>query len=86
MVAREPAASTLVRPAHEFHRVFDMPPGFGQFRLALGFEVDGVPGSFGDGFRAVRFQQLSRVIVDFDFPHGVTLLSLRARMNQAAEP
>jgi hypothetical protein len=88
LVAREPAASTLVRPAHKLHCVFDVPPGFGEFELALRFKVDRVPGSFCDGLGAVRFQQLSRIVVDFDFSHGVTLLSLRATVNfsRAAEP
>src|SRR5215207_3535511 len=37
-----PAASALVRPAHELHGVFDMPPGSGQFGLAFCLEFDGV--------------------------------------------
>src|SRR5882757_9845241 len=74
-----PAASALVRPAHELHGVFDMPPGSGQFRLALCFKLDGVLGSFRYGLGAVCFQQLSRIAVDFDFSHGVMLLSLCTR-------
>ena len=35
LVTREPAASALVRPTHELHGVFDMPPGSGQFHLPL---------------------------------------------------
>jgi hypothetical protein len=86
--SREPTASTLVRPAHDFHCVFDMPPRFGQLELALCFKIDGVLGSFRDGFCAVRFQELSRIIVDFDFSHGATLLSLRATVSfsRTAEP
>src|SRR6266849_2012215 len=41
-VACEPAASALVRPAHKLHGVFDMPPVFGQFEIALLFEANGV--------------------------------------------
>jgi hypothetical protein len=78
-VAREPAASALVRPAHKLHGVFDMPPVFGQFELALCFKFDGVLGGFRNGLRAVCFQQLSRIVMDFDFSHGVMLLSFRAR-------
>jgi hypothetical protein len=78
VVARGPAASTLVRPTHELHGVFDMPPGFCQFLLALRFKVDSVPGSFRDGLGAMRFQQLSRIVMDFDFSHGVMLLSFCA--------
>jgi hypothetical protein len=85
---REPAASALVRPTHELHGIFDMPPGSGQFHLALYFKVDGIPGSFRNGLGAVCFQQLSRIVVDFDFSHGVMLLSSCATVNssQAAEP
>src|ERR1051325_5870553 len=36
-VARGPAASALVRPSHHLHGVFDMPPGFGHFRIAILF-------------------------------------------------
>jgi hypothetical protein len=71
----EPATSALVRPAHKLHRGFDMSPVFGQFDLALCFKVDGVPGSFGNGLGAVCFQQLSRIVMDFDFSHGAMLLS-----------
>jgi len=78
-VAREPAASALVRSAHKFHGVFDMPPVFGQFELALCFKFDGVLGGFRNSLRAVCFQQLSRIVMDFDFSHGVMLLSFRAR-------
>jgi hypothetical protein len=75
LVTREPAASALVRPTHELQGVFDMPPGFRKFNLALCFEVDGVLGSFRNGLGAVRFQQLPRIVMDFDFSHGVMLLS-----------
>jgi hypothetical protein len=56
-----------------------MPPGPGQFDLAFCFKVDGVLGGFRNGLRAVCFQQLSRVVMDFDFSHGVMLLSFCAR-------
>jgi hypothetical protein len=79
LVTRKPAASALVRPTHELQGVFDVPPGSGQFHLALCFKVDGVPGSFRNGLGAVRFQQLSRIVMDFDFSHGVMLLSFCAR-------
>src|SRR6266545_760116 len=52
-----PAASALVRPAHELHGVFDMPPGSGQLDLAFCLEFDGVLGSFGNGLGAMCFQQ-----------------------------
>jgi hypothetical protein len=73
-VTRGPVASTLVRPAHELHGVFDMPPSTCQFRLAFCFEFDGILGGFRNGPRAMRFQQLPRIGMDFDFSHGVTLL------------
>jgi hypothetical protein len=79
LVTRETAASALVRPTHELQGVFDMPPGSGQFHLALCFKVDGVLGSFRNGPGAVCFQQLTRIVVDFDFSHGVMLLSFCAR-------
>jgi len=68
-------ASALVRPAHELHGVFDMPPGSGQFDLAFCLEFDGVLGSFCNGLGAMCFQQLPRIVVDFHFSHGVMLLS-----------
>jgi len=78
-VSREPAASALMRPAHKLHGVFDMSPGFGQLDIALRFKLDGVLSGFRNGFGAVGFQQLPRIVVDFDFSHGVTLLLFRAR-------
>jgi hypothetical protein len=42
----------LVRPAHDFHGIFDMPPGSGQFHLAPSFKVNGILGGFGNGLRA----------------------------------
>jgi hypothetical protein len=78
LVTREPAALALVRPAHKLHGVFDMPPVFGQFHLALCFKVDGVLGSFRNGPGPVCFQQLTRIVMDFDFSHGVMLLSFCA--------
>jgi hypothetical protein len=88
LVTREPAASALVRPTHELQGVFDVPPGSGQFQLAFCFKVDGVLGSFRNGLGAVCFQQLSRIVMYFDFSHGVMLLSFCATVNssQAAEP
>src|ERR1700722_3322751 len=83
LVTREPAALALVRSAHKLHGVFDMPPVFGQFHFALCFEVDGVLGSFRNGFRAVCFQQLSRMVMDFDLSHGVMLLSFCATVNSS---
>src|SRR6478672_4109152 len=56
-------------------RMLDMPPGSGQFDLAFCLEFDGVLGGFGDGLGAVCFQQLPRVVVDFDLSHGVILRS-----------
>jgi hypothetical protein len=75
---REPAASALVRPTHELQGVFDVPPGSGQFHLALCFKVDGVLGSFRNGPGTMCFQQLTRIVMDFDFSHGVMLLSFCA--------
>jgi len=49
------------------------------FHLALCFKVDGVLGSFRNGLGAVCFQQLTRIVMDFDFSHGVMLLSFCAR-------
>jgi hypothetical protein len=72
-------ALALVRPAHKFHGVFDMPPVFGQFHLALCFKVDGFLGSFRNGLGPMCFQQLTRIGMDFDFSHGVMLLSFCAR-------
>jgi hypothetical protein len=75
---REPAKLALVRPSHQLYGVFDMPPSPGQLDLALRFEIDGVLGSFGNGFGAVGFQQLPRIAMDFDFSHGVILLLFQA--------
>src|SRR5262249_26352153 len=71
---RCPAASALVRPTHQLHGVFNMPPGSGQFGLAFCFELNGVLGRFRNGLGAMCLQQLPRIVVDFDFSHGVTLL------------
>jgi hypothetical protein len=79
LFTREPAASALVRPTHELQGVFDVPPGSGQFHLTLCFKVDGILGSFRNGLGAVCFQQLTRIVMDFDFSHGVMLLSFCAR-------
>src|SRR5258708_18731370 len=73
--AAAPRASALVRPAHELHGVFDMPPGSGHFDIAFCLELDGVVGSFGNGPGAMCLQQLPRIVVNFDFSHGVMLLS-----------
>jgi hypothetical protein len=61
-----------------------MPPGFGQLDIAIHFEINGVPSGFRNSFRAMSFQQLPRKVVDFDFSHGVTLLSFPAITNRAA--
>jgi hypothetical protein len=74
-----PAASALMRPAHELHGVFDMPPGPGQFDLAFSLELDSVLGSFCNGLGAMCFQELPRIVVDLDFSHGVILLSFWAQ-------
>jgi hypothetical protein len=71
---REPAASTLVRPAHQLHGIFDMPPSSSQLHFAFRFEFDGILGGFRNGSGAVGFQQLPRIGMDFDFSHGVILL------------
>src|SRR6476469_7186830 len=67
--------SERARAAHDFHCVFDIPPGSGQFHLAPGFKVNGIPGGFGNSLRAVRFQQLACVVMNFDFSHGAILLN-----------
>src|SRR6266487_4603861 len=78
-ITRDPAASALVRPAHKLHGVFDMPPVFSQFHLALCFKVDGVLSGLRNCLGTVCFQQLPRIAVNFDFSHGVTLLLFSAR-------
>jgi hypothetical protein len=70
--------SALVRSAHHLHGVFDVPPGLGLLDFTLRFEGDGLPRGFDDRLRAVCFQKLSRTLVDFDFSHGVMLLSFCA--------
>src|SRR5713101_5054398 len=77
-VTCEPAASALVRPAHKLHGVFDMPPVFGPFDLALLFEANGVLSGLRNCLGTVCFQQLPRIAVNFDFSHGVTLLLFSA--------
>jgi len=67
-------ASARVRPAHKLHCAFDTPPVFGQFDLALLFETNGVLSGLHNCLGTARFQQLPRIVVDFDFSHGVTLL------------
>ncbi|HEX9471026.1 MAG TPA: hypothetical protein VF957_15950 [Bradyrhizobium sp.] len=37
------------------------------------------PSGFRNGLGAVRFQQLSRIVMDFDFSHGVMFLSFCAQ-------
>jgi hypothetical protein len=84
--AAAPAASALMRPAHELHGVFDMPPGSGHFDVAFSLELDGVLGSFRDGLGAMGFQELPCIVVDFDFSHGVILLSFCAQPLVLVEP
>jgi hypothetical protein len=74
------AASALVRPAHQLHGVFDVPPGSGHFDVASSLKLDGILGGFCNGFGAMSFQQLPRVVMDFDFSHGVILLSFCAQL------
>jgi hypothetical protein len=50
-----PDSSALVRPSHKLHGVFDMPPGSGEFDIALGLELDGIVGSFRNGLGAMGF-------------------------------
>jgi hypothetical protein len=71
---RERVASTLVRPAHDLHGVFNMAPSSGQLHLAVRFKLDGILGSLRYGAGTVRFQQLPGIGMDFDFSHGVILL------------
>ncbi len=54
-----------------------MPPVSGQFDLALFFALNGFLSGFGNGLGAVCLQQLTRIVVDFDFSHGVMLLLFR---------
>jgi hypothetical protein len=72
----EGAASACVRPAHQLQGRLDVPPGFGLFALALLFEGTSLLRGLGNGLVAVCFQQLPRVVLDFDFlhSHGVMLL------------
>jgi hypothetical protein len=79
LVNRESTASALVRPAHELQGRLDMSPGLGPFVFALHFEVNGLLGGFDHCVGTVCFQQLPRVVVDFDFSHGVMLLLFSPR-------
>jgi hypothetical protein len=72
----EEAGSACVRPAHQLQGRLDVPPGFGLLALALLFAGTSLLRGLGNGLVAVCFQQLPRVILDFDFlhSHGVMLL------------
>src|SRR5216684_1347822 len=88
-VTCEPAASALVRPAHKLYGVFDMSPVLGQFEIALLFEANGFLSGLRNCPGTVCFQQLPRIVVDFDFSHGVTLLPVPCATvitNRAPEP
>src|SRR5262245_57208731 len=64
--------SARVRTTHQHQGCLDVSPGFGVLALALFLAGARLLRSLGDGFLAVRVEQLSRVILDFDFshPHG----------------
>src|SRR5215472_10070629 len=66
---RRAAFSALVRTAHQLERRLDVPPGLGLFIVALRFEAGRLLRGFGDRLVTVRFQELTRVVLDFDFPH-----------------
>jgi hypothetical protein len=72
--------STFVRPAHQPHGCFDVPPSLGLLALALLLEVASLLSGFGYGLVTVSFQQLPRIVLDFDFlhSHGVMLLFVSA--------
>jgi hypothetical protein len=78
-VSPRAGSSALVWPAHQLHGVFDVSPGSGHFDIAFGLELDGILGRFCNGLGAMGFQELPRIIVDFDFSHGVILLSFCAQ-------
>src|SRR5690242_21594377 len=71
--ARDPESagvSALVRPAHQPERRLDVPPRRGLFVLALRFQAGGLLLSLGHGLGAVRFQELTCIVLDIDFPHS----------------
>src|SRR5579885_3340239 len=72
------AASARMRAAHQLQRCFDMSPGFGFLRLTLLLIAAGLLRGFDNGAVAVRLEQHSRVIVDFNLadPHAAVLLSV----------
>jgi hypothetical protein len=69
-------SSACVRPAHQPHRRFDAPPGFGLLAVALLFAGTSSFRGFRNGFVAVRLQELPRILVNLGFlhSHGVILL------------
>ena len=69
-----PAASALVRPAHKLHGVFDMAPGFGQFDIAIPFEVNGVLTASAMALAPCASSNCrASMLVDFDFSHRASL-------------
>src|SRR5436190_1605693 len=79
-------SSAHVRAAHQLQCRFDVPPGFGLFVLTLLLQGTCFLSGLGHGLVAVRLQQPTRVVLDFDFlhSHGVMLLSSSAAENRTA--
>jgi hypothetical protein len=74
------AISTLVRPAYLPQGHFDLPPIFSLLFVILLFEGRRFLSCFGNRLAPMRFQKLSRVVVDFDLSHfhGVMLLCFKS--------
>jgi hypothetical protein len=58
-----------VRTAHQFQGRLYVSPGFSLLRLTLFFAIASLPSGLNDRHLAMGFKQLSRIILDFDFPH-----------------
>ena len=69
------SGSALVRPKHPLQCRLNEPPRLGFFALALIFQGASFLGRFGDGFVAMGFKQLPRVILNVGFWH-LSLLTI----------
>ena len=65
--ATRATASAYVRAAHQLQRRFDVSPGLGFLRLALLFAGASLLGGLGDRRGPMGLEQLSGIILDFDF-------------------
>src|ERR1700754_707343 len=63
------ATSADMRPLHLLQGRFYVPPSFRFFLLATFFASTGLPCSLDNRLSAMRLQQLSGVVMDFDFFH-----------------